>query len=821
MNQHLAIRALAQGVRNRSANEADTRAHIIDTVIHDVLDWPKSSVKRELSISPGYADYVLQNASGNPALVIEAKREGVYFSLPRKGGIDANLPEYTSVKSLLTQESIKAAINQVRQYCLEIGCAFGCVTNGHEWIVFRVFEQGADWKSLRAYTIPSLEAVDASFINIYNSLSYRCVSYDGSLNALISRTPLENRETYRPGHEIPAYTRTIQANKYVQYLRPIAERFFGQIDASQLELMNECYVSDSNYDSAFKSAESILSDSLTPYLESYGVKDTKNDDGGGAFGNRLEKTVTREARADVVVLFGGKGIGKSTFLRRLLYVKPPQVLKKHAVIALVDLLNVQEEKKAIDHAIWTSLISQMDVDNVLSSDREKLAELFQDRFEIAERQDLFGIPKNSVEYSKVLNGLISSWKNDHVYVAQRLGDSLRRKHKGVIVVLDNTDQYRGLQEYCFTHAQGIAHRLKCLVIISMREERFYASTIHGVLDAFQNSGFHLGSPSPKNVFIKRIDYVLSLISNDKRKYEVLPSDVEQQVVATVSALLRNLKSEFRSTSSHLSGFLTACAHGNIRLALELFRGLIQSRYINIDEITSKPDWTWQIHQVLKPVMIPNRFFYEESESHVPNIFQLRSKRRSSHLTTLRILSALVLHSENQGSSFLSLPQLFTDFSNRFHMDDDVKAALDMLLKYGLIEANNRVDEYEDSIDSVRTTSYGRHLATQLSGAFTYIDLVCTDTALFDSRVCAELTKLAVDEFETWEAQVPTREKRIERVEIRITKALEFVAYLNKEEDREAELYGLTPAERFIPRIQFQLEEEVERVRKSAKRQRYA
>jgi hypothetical protein len=820
MNQHLVLRSLAQRHKGRDLNEADTRAQVIDSVLQEVLDWPKRSIKRELSIHPGYADYVLQNAAGQAALVVEAKKEGVWFNLPKAASTRSGRADYTSIRTLLTDPDTKSALEQARSYCLDIGCTFGCITNGHEWIVFRAFEPGTDWKSLRAFVVPSLEAMDATFTKVFNALSYKCVSFDGSLNALISRTPLENRETYRAGHEIPVYTRTIEANKYVQYLRPIATRFFGQIDAKETELMNECYVSDSNYESAFRSAEVLLSDSVTPFLEGFGIKDTKNDDGGGKFGNRVEHSVTREPRADVVVLFGGKGIGKSTFLRRLLYVQPPQVIRKNAVVVLIDLLNTPEEKALIDAKVWEDLVLQMDVDSILQGERDQLLSLFEDRFAVAKKQNLFGIAENSIEYNKTLNALVADWKADKPYVVRRLGAYLRSRHKGVIVVLDNTDQYRALQEYCFSHAQQVAKTLNCLVVISMREERFYASTIRGVLDAFQNAGFHLGSPSPRNVFLKRLDFVQRLLADSTRRGDVLPAETPESHLEIVQSLLRNLATEFRSETSHLASFLTACAHGNIRLALELFRGLLQSRYTNIDEITSRRDWTWQIHQVLKPVMIPNRFFYEESQSHVPNIFQLRSKKRSSHFTALRILSSLVTHAEMQGAAFYPLPQLFTELSNRFHMEEDQKATLDMLLRYGLIESSNRLDEYADTIDSIRATAYGRHLFNDLSSAFTYLDLISTDAAIFDSRVCNDIIRLALDEYGIWQSFNATREKRIERVEKRISKAKEFLDYLGREEDREAELYQLTVQERFVPRMVIRLDEEVAAVRRSAKRQRY-
>lgn len=135
LNQHLILRTLSQKHNGRALNEADTRANVIDTIIHEVLDWPKSSVKREVSIHPGYADYMLYNTAGKIALVIEAKREGVSFDLPKKAGLTSdNQIRFVSVRTLLTSQNTKDAMIQVRNYCLEIGSNFACVTNGHEWI---------------------------------------------------------------------------------------------------------------------------------------------------------------------------------------------------------------------------------------------------------------------------------------------------------------------------------------------------------------------------------------------------------------------------------------------------------------------------------------------------------------------------------------------------------------------------------------------------------------------------------------------------------------------------------------------------------------
>ena len=78
----------------------------------------------------------------------------------------------------------------------------------------------------------------------------------------------------------------------------------------------------------------------------------------------------------------------------------------------------------------------------------------------------------------------------------------------------------------------------------------------------------------------------------------------------------------------------------------------------------------------------------------------------------------------------------------------------------------------------------------------------------------------MDEYTIWESYNTIKSKRIERVEKRIQKATEFISYLEKEELKEAESYGLTLRERFMPSIRTKFDREIENVRRSASRQKY-
>ena len=128
----------------------------------------------------------------------------------------------------------------------------------------------------------------------------------------------------------------------------------------------------------------------------------------------------------------------------------------------------------------------------------------------------------------------------------------------------------------------------------------------------------------------------------------------------------------------MSEFLSVCAHGNIRLALELFRDFIKSGYTNVDEWISVPNyWTIKIHQVLKPFMIPYRFFYDETQSSIPNIFQIRNKENGSHFTALRVLGFLTEGKDSNSPTYVSISELKDYFSENFNMVDDFEIVLDI------------------------------------------------------------------------------------------------------------------------------------------------
>lgn len=792
-------------------NEANTRFQIIDEILTNVLKWPKSIISCEDCIRDvGFTDYIIKKNDYSNHLVIEAKKEGVSFNLPVSSSKDRY--NFITVETLLTDNNIRKTIEQVRGYCDEIGCEFACITNGHEWVFFKCYERNKNWKKLKALTIPSLSCFSENFTHLYNILSFDALN-NGSLSNNIGISKKGKRDLFFPKKDINAYEEKIDANNYSRFFRPVTSKFFKDLNVDDSSFIENCYVEDRSIEQSQQELQAIMIDSISPYFSNEGIVDAEGEDGNIKFINRLHKNKGKD-KSEVIVLFGGKGAGKSTFLKTTIFHNPPKVLSNSSKVSIIDLLKTPEDKESIKSAIWNKLITEMDEFKLLDDSRDKLLSLYQDLFIISKNQELYGLKEDSESYNIRLNDLVKQWKNDYKVTATALKKFWKNRHKGLVIVIDNTDQFpQDLQDYCFTTAQEIADHLQCLVVISMREERYYKSKIHGTLDAYQNSGFHIKSPITSQVFDKRIKYILSNLNSDEFCYDlfgVTASDFD--LIEPIRKFFRILDAEFKDNKSTLNKFLTASAHGDTRKALDLFREFIISGYTNVDEMVSIDGlWKIKVHQVLKPIMMPNRFFYDEEQSNILNIFKVRDESNGSHFTSLRILHELIDGSDSYNPKYISIALLKDYFVTTYGIDKDFTRNLDYLLKYDLVESDNRIDYYSDDVDKVKITNFGFYVYNDLSKFFTYLELIAHDVGYFSQKYCNEIALLSNKDYRLFNARM-----KKERIQTRIDKARTFLEYLKQEEIEELNLFG-NELPTFVDKIQQYFDQEIIGVIRSASR----
>lgn len=795
-------------------NEAETRFKIIDDILEKYLKWPKIDTAVEFIVADNRADYVLKNKSGRPVLVIETKKTGIYFELPTTFN-NSDSFQKISLEKLLTDQNIKDAITQVKEYCEDLLCQFAAITNGIVWIIFKVTATNQKpWKKLPAIVIKNFDFFESEYTKAINLLGYTSVTENSSLQNNIGINKKSYSEIFFPKQKINAYDSPVNSNKYASSLGAISRKFLGPIPSTDSEFMKSCYVTNKgHYDNLQKNIHGFLHDSLTPFLKNQGFREFTDDKAGGAFGLSIAKTIKQENLDNVMILFGGRGSGKSTFLKRFLFHVNPKEILVYAEVSLIDLIDSSQDPQSLSREVWERVKKGIDKRNLANGTREDILKLFADEFEVYSKQILVGLDESSEEYQKLLRTFLADKTSDTKLFAEKISLYFKAKNRGLIIFLDNMDQLNpDLQDVCYLTAIEIAKKLSCLVIISMREERYFRAKVNGVLDAYHTPGYHLSAPVIPEVIIRRLSYIVE-------KLEYTPDvDVKYNIqydndLFAIIKFLKICTYQLKKKDSHLSNFLRFATHGDVRQALEFFKGFITSGYTNISEISQHPYWTFQVHQVIKPMMIPDRIFYDEKLSKIPNVFRLRNDINSSHFTGIRILHELVQYGTGNPTGFIDSKLFVQAFEEKYYLKEDCEKHLDIYLRNGLVEASNRVELFDEKVDQIKVTAYGHYVYNTLAFNFTYIDLVCLDSGVFNEELSNYLTKSGNEESKLKQAN-----NILDRMDMRLERADKYIAYLEDQEEEEFLQFNLDTNEiRFSKKLRESFDEEKIRVLASAKK----
>ena len=795
-------------------NEAETRFKIIDNILEKYLKWPKINTAVEFFVEGNRADYILKNKANKPILIIESKKQGVYFELPTTVNFTKSFQKI-SIDKLISDDNIRDAINQVKEYCEDLLCQYGAITNGIVWIIFKTTPTNQKpWKKLPAFVIKDFDFFINDYTTAINLLGYTSMVELNSIPNNIGVNKKSYTEIFFPKQQINSFDSPVNSNKYAGPLSSLSRKFLGPIPFSDKEFMDNCYVSNKgHHDELQKNVLGFLNDSLTPYFKNQGFREFTDDKAGGAFGNNIAKTIKQENLDNVMILFGGRGSGKSTFLKRFLFHIRPVEINMYSEIALVDLIDSAQTPETLTAEIWEKVKKGIDKDNLVNAAREDILKLFSSEFKVYERQFLVGLKPESEEYQKLMRSFLTDHICDTKLFCEKISLKYKSKNKGLIIFLDNMDQLSpDLQDLSYLTAIEIAKKLSCLVIISMREERFYIAKTKGALDAYHTPGYHLSAPVIPEVIIKRLLYII-----EKLKYTKDP-DLEYGIktdndLITITNFLNICIYQLKNRDSHLSRFLRYATHGDVRQALDFFRGFISSGYTNVVEISQHQYWTFQVHQVIKPMMIPDRMFYDEKLSRIPNLYRLRNDNNSSHFTGLRILNLLVQKFTSNPSGFIDGKLFVQEFDEKYHLKDDCEKHLDVFMKKGIVESSNRLESYDEQTDQVKITAYGHYVFDTLAFHFAYLDLVSLDCGVFNEELNNYLAKSGNEE-----SKHKQNNNIMDRMQTRIERVEQFIKYLEQQETEEFDHFNLDGSEiQFAKKIRASFNEEKDRVITSAKK----
>ncbi|MGZ8876414.1 MAG: hypothetical protein ACXW1F_08075 [Halobacteriota archaeon] len=312
-----------------SRNESETRFHIIDRIIIECLGWPRDKVHVEQPLERTFTDYEL----GEPRRSIwEAKREGRIFELPA----DPNQKLVVDLPSVMSLGGeVAEAIRQVQRYCSERGVEVAVATNGPQLIAFLATRNDgkAPLKGRCLVTYSYKHLLD-NFPKVWQMLSpagiaerrlnrLLNVGQDASLpdkmSAYLLQYPL-----YRYSSDLQSSLRTISDLLLVDVVeQPEVERSFYE----------KCYCESGALSQHALVSKAILSSRyaaiFTPSEPGPAILPIMSGRGKPA----LTPSVMAESYSQrPLVLIGDVGVGKTSFLKHLIYVSAFEEFKKSVYI---------------------------------------------------------------------------------------------------------------------------------------------------------------------------------------------------------------------------------------------------------------------------------------------------------------------------------------------------------------------------------------------------------------------------------------------------------------------------------------------------------
>jgi len=726
-----------------------------------LLGWTEEDIRRETHIHKDYLDYIF-SIDGVPKFVLEAKKVGRSFSIPNA----LKSRYYKIYGTITTDENIKQAIDQAQKYCIESGVRYGIISNGSQYILFEAFKYGSPWRHGRCAVFRSLKDIEKNFTTFWNILSKSSV-INGSLRKYVSQEELP-LEFHRPIEHLHAKDSPITRNDMSPLLQPFTSHVFTDIiDESQLDVLRKCYVARRQYEIAGLEISRHF-DRPPSFAKKYRV-DMIFESGAtaGKFEELYKKSAeflrTKVPRGSLILLMGGIGCGKTTFVHHFFnfVIKKP----RNTLWFYIDFTNAPRDPSKIEDHIFDCIIAD---------------------FERRYRDDL------EEELSSV--GL-NSFKPDPKMIAV-LFSMLILKGYTISMVLDNVDQHSYIspeyQEHALLVAKNLTERLKTITILTLREESFFRSTLSGVLDAFPPPVFHISSPSFEDLTRYRINFVLDLLKKEDEEIATATRSyvkfgASKDVVKMFFEIIGNSLRSTRKVGNEILRFMDDISGGDMRKALGFFRTFLVSgntdvsdmlRIENLARDKGGRPYNIPFHHVIKSIILEHSRLYSSSRSKVMNLFDVDPEHTNSHFLHLRILNYLysrVSYQPTEGRGFVEIDSIIREAERMMINRTAIAGSLIELARFGLVEFENQSKQGYDKATYVRITNTGIYYLNELVHQFIYLDLVWMDTPISDKHLTSKLLNYVVElRPEKTERDL---DERFERTEL-------FLNYLEASEEKE-------------------------------------
>jgi cold shock CspA family protein/Cdc6-like AAA superfamily ATPase len=626
-------------------SEEDAKVKIINRIFSECLGWSFTQFSCENKHDCGYSDYVLK-VGGTPSLIVEAKRIGI---LDVESAV---LDRYRNLK--ISGTSLKQSMDGIRQafsYASEAGIPIAVVTDGIRWIIFKTWVQGSSYKEKEAFVFPSLEALENSFSVFYELLAHDSFAQK-TYNLLFDSVHNSRKSLSLPlKSPIEAEEITLLEKSPLAFdLEKIFNGFFTHlVGDSNAEIMAECFIESNESRIADYSLEKITNSILSNIS-------TDNSRVGSDLTALIELNVHAElpSESDMsAFIVGPTGSGKTTYVDRFFSKILPINTRKNCLVVSVNCLDATGDEETTIGWITENLVSSLEKGLFEKgfpeyNDFQGMYFGTYQRMSSGYLKKVYENDRNEFDkrFSDFLESEVKS--NREGYLESLLNFSIRNRKKLPIIVLDNTDEFTlefktKIFQFCNAYRRKVKY---CMLIFPVTDKSAWVFSKTDIFTIHQSKSFFLPTPSPREVFRKRIDFLNKklVVANDVEKRAYLTSKgikIEFKNINKFAQVLEDVFVENNFTAKTL-GELT---NYNIRSIMTLSKRIITSPIMRIEDLVVSYLTTEPIryNKFIDALICGNYQAYKAGTGDdfgIVSTFKVNSDKVHSPLMMLRILSLL-------------------------------------------------------------------------------------------------------------------------------------------------------------------------------------
>ncbi len=769
-------------------SESDTRAKFIDVFLRDVLGWQETNIRRELTYwsegEKAAIDYIVGH--GANFLVVEAKRQMIEFELPS----DRQQLLYKLDGVVKSHPKLWATIQQARTYCDDNGIPFALVTNGRQFALFKAITLNKSWKS-GSVAVFNLETLrDAVFSKIFKALSATNCS-STALDVLLGHCQ-PTLQAFRIADTVQT-----QLGRMCNKLTDVVEQTFAEVLRDQSEpgqeFLEHCYTMDQTTEFYAKSLQGLLHDP-TPHFVT-GAASAKPGHRKDPFARAMSANLERSGTRPPILLIGGKGVGKTTFINWFLKVNEFRDSVKGDVVLWIDFKGADYNRHEVAQNINRALCHQLENSSSLKIENfNALKQVFHNKIAAEKKRLLAPFLNDDAILEQKISELIGEWQKDsHAYFGELIRYATQHCNKRVIVILDNADQKSSqFQGAVHDAAQQLCADFPITLVLSLRESTYFRLSKSPRANAFSHQQiFHIRAPALAAVLRNRLSYLSTRLGvKNVSITSAAGFELKIQNVADFIDLLKRSLLDSKDAPKILE-LVSAVSNGSIRESLNLIFDFLVSGHTKMEayfwEYAKNKSSCIPFHEFVGSVLLNEMAYFSERNSHsFLNIYRRSATVGDSHFTRLRFLAVVEKLSAGnslQPEDFVRIDEIKKIFIEGGTPAEVLDAHLQALIRFGLLQANTQTslsdedtiaEEYAE-IASLHITAAGKYYKEFLSSDYQYLLRIIPDSSIFSEKAYKEIDAVYTP-YKTRDLIVP-----IDRATVAVE---HFLKYLTTEEQNE-------------------------------------